>query len=92
MKTLIIGAGSLGSLYTFLFHKASKDVTLLARNEHYEFLKAHGLVLVNEFSNERIVERVKVVNTLGDNDEYDLVIILIRKNSVRRLLPAISKF
>lgn len=91
MKTLIIGAGPLGSLYSYLFHKAGKDVTLLARNEHYEFLKAHGLVLVNEFSNERSVEQVKVVNTLGDNDEYDLVIVLIRKNSVRSLLPAISK-
>ena len=91
MKTLIIGAGPLGSLYTYLFHKAGKDVTLLARNKHFEFLKTHGLVLVNEFSKERLVERVKVVNTLGNNDEYDLVIILMRKNSVGRLLPVLSK-
>ena len=91
MKTLIIGAGPLGSLYTYLFYKAGKDVTLLARNEHYEFLKDHGLVLVNEFSQERIVERVKVVNTFGEQDEYDLVIILMRKNSVKNLLPVLSK-
>lgn len=89
MKTLIIGAGPLGSLYTYLFHKAGKDVTLLARGEHYEFLKTHGLVLVNEFSQERIVEHVKVVNSLGDHDEYDLVITLMRKNSLIGLLPAL---
>ena len=91
MKTLIIGAGPLGSLYTYLFHKAGKDVTLLARNEHYEFLLNHGLVLVNEFSQERIVERVKMVSSLGENDEYDLVIILMRKNSVKKLLPTFSQ-
>ena len=39
MKTLIIGAGPLGSLYTYLFHRAGHDVTLLARNEHFKFLK-----------------------------------------------------
>jgi 2-dehydropantoate 2-reductase len=91
MKTLIIGAGPLGSLYTYLFHKAGKDVTLLARNEHYEFLKEHGLVLVNEFSQERMVEPVKVVNTLGENVEYDLVITLMRKNSLKKLLPTLSQ-
>ena len=91
MKTLIIGAGPLGSLYAYLFHKAGKEVTLLARNEHYKFLTTHGLVLVNEFSQERIVERIKVVDTLSENDEYDLAIILMRKNSVRKLLPTLGQ-
>jgi 2-dehydropantoate 2-reductase len=91
MKTLIIGAGPLGSLYTYLFHKAGKDVTLLARNDHYDFLKENGLVLVNEFNKERKVERVKVVNTLEDHDAYELVITLMRKNSVKKLLPELQK-
>jgi len=39
MKTLIFGAGPLGSLYAHLLHKAGNDVTILARNEHYKFLK-----------------------------------------------------
>ena len=48
MRTLIIGAGPLGSLYTYLFHKSGKDVTLLARGEHYDFLEENGLNLVND--------------------------------------------
>lgn len=91
MNTLIIGAGPLGSLYAYLFNKAGKDVTLLDRNEHYEFLKTNGLVLVNAYSNKKVVERVKVVNQLNDDDAYDLAIILMRKNSVINLLPTLSQ-
>ena len=58
MKTLIFGAGPLGSLYAHLLHKAGKNVTLLARDEHYTFLKENGLVLINEFTEEKIVDRV----------------------------------
>ena len=46
MKTLIFGAGPLGSLYACLLHKSGKDVTILARNEHYIFLKDNGIVII----------------------------------------------
>lgn len=92
MKTLIIGAGPLGSLYTYLFHKAGKDVTLLARGEHYQFLQKNGLVLINEFTQEKITKRVNVIDRINEDDEYDLVIILMRKNSVKRLLPTLGTY
>ena len=91
MKTLIYGAGPLGSLYACLLHKAGNDVTILARNEHYNFLKKNGVVLHNEFTQEKITEIVKVVNSLNEEDYYDLVIVLMRKNSVKNLLPILSK-
>ncbi len=90
MNTLIIGAGPLGSLYTYLFHKAGIDVTLLARGAHYDFLRENGLILVNEFTGDRITEKVKVIDRLHEEGEYDLVIVLMRKNSVRKLLPTLS--
>jgi len=89
MKTLIIGAGPLGSLYTYLLHKGGHDVTLLARNEHYEFLKKNGLILINEFTQEKFIEQVNVVNFLEQDDAYDLVIILMRKNSIKGILPVL---
>jgi 2-dehydropantoate 2-reductase len=91
MKTLIFGAGPLGSLYTCLLHKAGMDVTLLARNEHYKFLKENGIVLINEFTQEKIIEKVKVVDLLEVEDSYDLVIVLMRKNSLKHVLPVLSK-
>ena len=91
MKTLIFGAGPLGSLYAHLLHKAGNDVTILARNEHYTFLKENGVVLVNEFTQEKIIEKINVVNSLGEDDSYDLVIVLMRKNNIKNVLPALSK-
>ena len=49
MKILFFGAGPLGSLYAHLLHQAGKDVTIIARDERYNFIKEHGLVLVNEY-------------------------------------------
>lgn len=84
MKTLIFGAGSLGSLYAHLLHESGADVSVLARGERYFWLKENGLVLLNEISGQKDVSHVNVVNELNSVDEYDLVIVLIRKN---KLLP-----
>ena len=91
MKTLIFGAGPLGSLYAYLLHKAGNDVTILARNEHYKFLKENGIVLINEFTQEKTIEKVNVVDSLSEEDFYELVIVLMRKNSIKNVLPTLSK-
>ncbi len=91
MKTLIIGAGPLGSLYAYLLHKAGNDVTILARNEHYKFLKDNGVILINEFTKVKIIEKIKVVDSLGEEEFYDLVIIIMRKNSVKNVFPILRK-
>jgi 2-dehydropantoate 2-reductase len=91
MKTLIYGAGPLGTLYAYLLHRAANAVTVLARNDHYSFLKENGLVLVNEFTHKRIFEKVNVVDALGEDDFYDLVIVLMRKNSIKKVLPVLGK-
>jgi len=90
MKTLIIGAGPLGSLYTYRLHVAGKDVTLLARNDHYTYLKDIGLSLVNEFTNEKTNLPIKVVNSINKDEHYDLAIVIMRKNSIESILPQLS--
>ena len=91
MKTLIYGAGPLGSLYACLFHKTFKNVTILARNEHYKFIKENGIVLINEFTQEKTVEKVKAIDSLSEDDAYDLAIVLMRKSSIKDILPVLSK-
>jgi len=91
MKTLIFGAGPLGSLYAYRLHKAGMEVTILARNEHYEFLKNNGVILINEFTREKMNAKVNVVNSLVKEDVYELVIVIMRKNSVKKVLPELSK-
>jgi len=91
MKTLIIGAGPLGSLYASLLNRSGKDVILLARNNHYHYLKKNGIVMINEFTQEKIIERVNLINSIQEEDAYDLAIILMRKNNVKMLLPVLGK-
>jgi len=53
MKTLIFGAGPLGTLYAYLLHKAGKDVTILARNKRLDYIRENGVVLKNEFTGKK---------------------------------------
>lgn len=91
MKILVFGAGPLGSLYATLLHRAGNDVTILARNAHFEFINKNGIVLLNEFTQDKMSENVKVVNSLNADDAYDLVIVIMRKNSLKNVLPILSK-
>lgn len=84
MKTLFFGAGLVGSVYAHLLHQAGGDVTVLARGERHDWLKENGLVLLNGLTGQQDSSRVKVVNQLNADDEYDLVVVAIRKN---KLLP-----
>ena len=90
MKTLIFGAGPLGTLYAHILHEAGKDVSILARNERYEFIMENGVVLVDEFNGERKTSQVKVVEAIAEDDAYDLVIVLIRKNKLQPVFRTLS--
>ena len=91
MRTLIYGAGTLGCLYAHRLFQAEKDVTLLARGKQHGFIKENGVVLVNEFTGERETSRVRVVDTLVEEDKYDLVIVLIRKNLLPPIIEALGR-
>ena len=82
MRVLFFGAGPLGSLYAHLMQKQGGDVTVLARGARYDWLKVNGLVLLNELTEQRDSSRVNMVSELKPDDEYDLVIVLIRKNKL----------
>lgn len=90
MRTLIFGAGPLGCLYTHLLSKAGKDVTLLVRGDRYEWIKSNGLELVNEITGVRETSSVPVVSELKPEDDYDIVIVLMRKNKLRPVFQLLA--
>jgi len=90
MRILFFGAGPLGSVYAHLLHEAGGDVTVLARGERYDWLKENGLVIVNELTGEKGLSHVSVVNQLKPDDEYDLVIVLIRRNKLAPVLDNLA--
>jgi len=91
MKTLIYGAGTLGCLYAHRLFTAGHNVTLLARGEQASFIRENGVVLVNEFTAEQEISRVPVVETLEEEDAYDLVVVLIRKNKLPPVIESLSR-
>jgi len=90
MKTLIYGAGPLGTLYAHRLIQAGTDVTILARGQRYDRIKAHGLALVDEITGAREESRANIVDELRGEDEYDLVIVLIRKNKLSPVIKILA--
>lgn len=91
MKILIYGAGVLGSLYAARLKEARHDVAILARGKRLAQIREHGIVLENDENGERtITTAVQVVERLNPEDTYDWVLVILRKNQVRDVLPALA--
>jgi 2-dehydropantoate 2-reductase len=91
MRTLIFGAGPLGILYAHLLHEASVDVTILARGATFELIEKRKLDLVNGFNGERAIPGFKVIDHLSEDDNYDLVVVLVRKNKIPSVLETLGE-
>ena len=90
MKILVYGAGPLGSLFAARLHRAGHAVSLLARGQRLADLWEYGVVLVNFQTGEETVTRLPVIERLEPEDRYELVLVIMRKNCVRDVLPALA--
>lgn len=91
MRTLVFGAGVIGSIYGAHLKDAGLDVTILARGRRFQFLCENGVVLANGYSEERSVHEVSVVDRVDPADLWDLVIVCIRKDQLAEALPALTE-
>ncbi len=90
MRTLVFGAGPLGSLLAARLHEAGQDVSLLARGQRLADLREHGVVL--EYPDRsREVRHVPVVEELAEDGRYDLVLVVMRKPQARAILPTLAR-
>lgn len=90
MKFLVYGAGVLGSLYAAKLQEAGQDVTVLARGRRLEQIREYGIVLVEEGTGVCSATRVDTVERLEPDDAYDFVLVVMRKNQVGAVLPALA--
>lgn len=90
MKILVIGAGPLGSLFAARLQGGGHDVSLMARGDRLAQLRQHGLVLENVQTGEQSTYSVNLVEELAPEDAYDLVLVIMRKNSVAGVLPVLA--
>ena len=93
MRTLVYGAGVLGSLYAAILKKAGKEVSILARGKRLEELKQHGLIVENLLEERTISTPIDLVDSrLSEEHDYDLILVVMQKTQVESILPDLSKF
>jgi 2-dehydropantoate 2-reductase len=90
MKILVYGAGVLGSVYAAKLQQAGNQVSILARGQRLADIREHGLVLEDHDTGTVTTVPVNVVERLEPNDFYELVIVLVRKNQLSTVLPALA--
>jgi len=89
-RILIYGAGPLGSLFAARLTQAGHDVALLARGQRLADLREHGVILEDAVTGERETTPVKTVEALAPADDYELVMVVMRKNYAMEILPVLA--
>jgi len=84
MKFVILGAGSLGSIYGGMLDIAGHDVTLVARGKHYEALKNEGLTIMTPEGD--INRRLNVVSTPNRVEAADVALLTVKSRDTESIL------
>jgi len=90
MKILVYGAGPLGSVFAAKLHQGGHEVSILARGQRLADLREHGVVIHNVVNDEWVTARVNVVEQLALDDDYELVMVIMRKNNALDILPILA--
>jgi len=90
VRTLVIGAGVIGSVYASKLLAAGHEVVLLAHGGRLADLGASGLILEEAQSGHRTALPVPVVAALDPLDRYDVVLVALRAEQLAGTLPVLS--
>ena len=90
-RILVIGAGVNGSVCAAALHRAGYDVTVLTRGKRLEELQESGIEIEDPLKGTRTVTPVPVVDRLASDDIYEYILVIVRKNQVRDLLPVLAQ-
>ncbi|AXF56742.1 ketopantoate reductase family protein [Salicibibacter kimchii] len=87
MKTLILGAGAMGSLFSGRLKQIGVDVTLYNReNEHVKKINQDGLRILDNDGNITMAKIPVVSNPNKLSDRYDLIIVLVKAYATDKVL------
>ncbi|MCA9053727.1 MAG: ketopantoate reductase family protein [Planctomycetaceae bacterium] len=90
MRVLVYGAGNIGSLYAAKLKQSGNNVAILARGNRFDEVHEHGLWLREFRSGRKIATRVDTVDQLAPDDSYDLVLVILPRQSVPEVLPILA--
>ena len=90
MKILVYGAGPLGSLLAARLVEGGQDVSILARGQRLLDLRKHGIILHDIQTGAWTETSLLVVENLASGDDYDLALVIMRKNHALEILPVLA--
>lgn len=90
MKILVYGAGVIGCELAHMLGKKN-DVTLLARGKWKETIDKNGLVIRHYVQRKTTVDRLKTIDILKPDDQYDLIFVVVQASQLPEVLPVIAK-
>ncbi|HEX3048823.1 MAG TPA: 2-dehydropantoate 2-reductase N-terminal domain-containing protein [Bacillota bacterium] len=90
LKILFYGAGVIGSLYASRLSNSGHEVTVLARGKRFQELQEYGIVIQKVTSTRPKVTPVTVVETLGPDDDYDLIVVPVRREQLPAIIPHLA--
>jgi len=76
-KILIFGSGGVGGYFGARLAAAGNDVTLVARGQHFEAIRARGLRVVSPLGDISLPE-VNLVDKVASVDRADFVFLTVK--------------
>lgn len=90
MKILVFGAGKIGSVYAARLLEAGNAVTVIARGQRASDLRENGILLEDCVRGEIRSIPVQVSEKLSNSEEYDLVLVTVRRDQWESVLPSLA--
>lgn len=90
MKILVYGAGNIGSLYAAKLKAVGHDVTIVARGSRLREIREQGILLHDFRNGQKSTTQVKAIDRLVPEDCYDLVLVILPRNSISETLPILA--
>lgn len=91
MRILVCGAGVIGCELAHELCKNGNDVTILARGSWKRSIDKNGLVIRHYVQFRTTIDRVKTIETLGVNDNYDLIFVVMQYSQVLDIITKLAK-
>lgn len=85
MRTVVVGAGALGSLLGGYLAQAGADVTLFARHAHADAIRRHGLRITG-MRGDQVVRNVRAVSDASEVPPADLLILGVKSYDTQATL------
>lgn len=85
-RVAVVGAGRIGSAFSFRLSRAGHDVTMIARGVRLETLRQEGAVVAVDGTR----APVRVTNAIDSSEPYDLLLVTVMAHQIEELLPSLA--